>query len=509
MPNLPKKKLKGTIDRQPIKTRTFTRVLSTEALFPRVNGRAKNLPADNYLNHHAVQAIVSDFAQTIAALDAYVFEERDGVKVRIDDHPATKTLANPSARMPGFDQRGASVVDYFIEGEAFLEVIPTADPTLSRRKYPYLEIPQRGSVKPTVKDGLVTYTTTRGEIGPEGIVHVKMPSVDGGTSGSSLFTSCRQALDLAMAAEAYATDILEKGGIPAGFLVSSEEVDAKQARSIRKTWKKLHAGPNNRGEIGLLWGSLRFEKTGLTPDEVQLNATQEYAIRSIARIFRYPASYLLGTPPTEEDRVQFFRTVRSHLEPFEAAYTFTLLSDEDKAKGRYIEFDTSSLNRISPAQIAAITPLLDYGLFTVNETRNMFGYPPTAGGDVRPVAVNNIRYVDASVPLDSGVTEPAPMALPAPATEPAPTNEPSKTDAQRAAIEDVVGRLLRRARKNVAKAGEDVEAIEAKEMAFVRTTAEVYCPAFGLEVEAFVAVMKEEVFTNTAIEEVVNLMEVK
>lgn len=147
----------------------------------------------------------------------------------------------------------------------------------------------------------------------------------------------------------------------------------------------------NGGVVGV---DSTAEYTPLTANTWAANAAQMKDIReNILRYWRI-SEPILTSNYTESQWQAFYESViEPRLLQMSQAFTVACFTPTERGHGNRIAFNTSTLMHSSiQTKINILSASRELGLFTTNELRDMFGYPPVEDGDTRKVSLN---YVNA------------------------------------------------------------------------------------------------------------------
>jgi HK97 family phage portal protein len=135
----------------------------------------------------------------------------------------------------------------------------------------------------------------------------------------------------------------------------------------------------------------------LASTDAQFLENRKFQVLEIARLLNVPATLLndleKATLNNAEQLGQQFldRTIAPLLELFEDALERVLLTEEERAAGYEIEFDTSNFTRAdTEKRFAAYKSGVESGVLTLNDARKREGLPPVAGGDTPMRSVQTI-----------------------------------------------------------------------------------------------------------------------
>lgn len=138
-----------------------------------------------------------------------------------------------------------------------------------------------------------------------------------------------------------------------------------------------------------------------TPLQIQAwsaNAAQMQEIRNNILRFWRMSDEILMSKYTEDQWQAFFESViEPRLIQMGQAFTNACFTPTEKNHGNRIIFNSSVLlNTSMQTKVNLITQAKEIGLFTPNEMREMFGYPPVDGGDTAQVSLNYVKATDQS-----------------------------------------------------------------------------------------------------------------
>jgi HK97 family phage portal protein len=107
--------------------------------------------------------------------------------------------------------------------------------------------------------------------------------------GFSPISAAANVVDQSNLSRDYNAQLLVNSGRPSGILRSSTEIDEETEAEIRAEFREKHQGVENAGSVLLLEGDITWEKTGLSPADLEWLDGQQQADRNIA--------VTLGVPP--------------------------------------------------------------------------------------------------------------------------------------------------------------------------------------------------------------------
>jgi HK97 family phage portal protein len=219
----------------------------------------------------------------------------------------------------------------------------------------------------------------------ESIWHIKL--FGNGLVGLSPLGYARQSLGIAIATGDRASQLAASGGKSNGILMVDKLLTPEQRQAIRKNLGGLTEGRSD--ELFVLEASMKFERTGLSPQDMQLLETRRFQIEDIARFMGVPSVLINDTNGTtawgsgiRQIMEGFYKlNLRPYLERIESSMKRHLIPVADWSNVD-LEFDFDSLLRADkPARYDGYNKAINAGVMTPNEARKEEGLPPLAGGE--------------------------------------------------------------------------------------------------------------------------------
>lgn len=215
----------------------------------------------------------------------------------------------------------------------------------------------------------------------ERFLHFKDISYDG-LVGQSRISLANDAINIALAAEAFGKEFFEKGGNAKGIIKAQGQVTAEIAKNIRKYWNEV----SDNG-IPILDMGKEYQPLSIPMKDSQFIATREFQLQDIARIFHVPP-YLIGDlsratySNVEQASIDFVKFgLRPLVKRYEQELEFKLLGDQAGAKT--IRFNLDNILRgDTVAQTAFLSAMVQNKIFNRNEARAYVNKNAVPGGDV-------------------------------------------------------------------------------------------------------------------------------
>jgi HK97 family phage portal protein len=352
-------------------------------------------------------------AEGLAQVPLRLMRKQGRTRAPATDHPLYELLAlRPNEWMTSFELREMLGLHLVLCGHAYvwknvfdnrvLELLPL-DPT-------QVEVKRDGwELKYTVRmiDG------TRLPVDAGEIWHLRGPSWDG-VQGLDPLRLLREALGLAISAEAYGATFFGNGAQPGGILSTEQSLNEVQRKALREDWERRHQGAANGSKLAVLWGGMKFYPMATGNDAAQFLETRRFQVEQICSGF--------GVLPIMVGHADKSQTYASSEQQFLAHVTYTmgpwyarveqsgavaLLTEQERRDGYYLKHVTNALMRGTfQARADFYTKLFSVGALSPNDIRELEDMDPYDGGDTYRVPLNTENPADPSAPATPDATPP-------------------------------------------------------------------------------------------------------
>lgn len=342
-----------------------------------------------------VRAIIDCIARHTAKAEA--------MHVRVDKNERIMEIQrnSPYARMLNVQPNPLmSGYDFKYRQIAQLEAYTTAMVYIKwdgMRPVMMIPIPCRGTEIFALKDGgyAVRFTDDSGTVQYfplEDMVMLRKQYMNHEVMGDG-HGAIRDALSLAKAASDSFIDAVSIGNRVRGFLQSTMGMLKPEDRDdAAKIFNEQYRAAAKEGGVVVMDKTQSYAPMTVTPWSA--NAAQMREVRE--NLLRYwgVSEAVLTSNYTESQWQAFYESIiEPHLVRMGQAYTNACFTPNEYAHGNRIRFNASTLLHASvTTRVQLLGAMREIGLFTINEQREMLGYPPVEGGDKRETSLN---YVDA------------------------------------------------------------------------------------------------------------------
>jgi hypothetical protein len=207
--------------------------------------------------------------------------------------------------------------------------------------------------------------------------------------------------------------------------------------NLEKTWAKRHQGPSKRRTVAILEEGMKWEQTGIDPNDAKLVEQMQLTPSMICRIFRVPPHKVADLTRStnnniEHQDLEFVKdTLRPWAERGEGEADIKLFGRNNQ--GRLVTaIDLSERERgDTNAQTTHVDKMLFHGVYNINMALAYLGKP-----GIGPLG--EVRFVQsAMLPLEQAVKTKAEAAPPEDSTDP-PEDEPPTMEEEDTEEEDTL-----------------------------------------------------------------------
>lgn len=361
------------------------------------------------LTYSAVYNAISLISGTIGSLPLHLMQ-RKGDKKRIADdlklYSVMHDVWNPyMTAMAGREVLMAHVLAW---GNGYAEKVIDV---LGNIKELWPITPDR--VTPEMRNNQMVYRIRMPDGGDISLPREKVLHIPGlgfdGFIGYSVIAMARKSIGLSMAMETFGSLYFGKGTHPSAVVTHPNQV--KDIKAMRSALSSVYSGLGNAHDLMLLEEGMKIERIGIPPEDSQFLESRQFQIPEVARWFNLPPHKLKDLTRSsfsniEQEQISFVQdSILPWLVRLEQNYHAQLLTDSEKSmsgRGRlYFKHRVDGLLRGDNASRAAFySAMLDRGVFSVNEVRELEDMDPVKGGDIHLVPLNMTTLEQAGKPKE-------------------------------------------------------------------------------------------------------------
>lgn len=346
-----------------------------------------NVNFENAMQVSAFWACVKLLAETIASMPIRAYRTQGASRVEDRNFPLWRTLNYAPNRFQTKQEFFETVaLNLVTTGNTYCAIerttrggIVSLIPLMSGQMRPVLE-----------PDGSIVYHYTASDgtlrvYAAESIWHVKL--FGNGITGLSPLGYMAKSLGVAIDSDDRAATLAASGGKTNGVLMVDKLLTKDQRERIRENFADLTEGRTD--QLFVLEANMSFERTSLSPQDMQLLETRKFQTEDVARFMGVPSVLINdhnGTTAWGSGIYQiiqgFYKLgLRPYLERFEASIKRHLMTRREWDQYD-IEFDFDALLRADLAtRMEANNKAINSGQMTPNEARKDEGREPQTGGE--------------------------------------------------------------------------------------------------------------------------------
>jgi len=377
------------------------------------SGESVSIPAA--MNHSVVWACYRLISETVGMLPCVMLQSTGSDKRVASEHPAYTLLHDaPSDDMTAMSYRSTETGHCVLGGNAYSminrrsgtgtaigldpidpeQVTPDREKNTSAKRLIYV-----------VKEGnsqSKTYTVQPGK--PHDILHLRGIGWDG-IKGFSVITMARQSIGTAISAERNVGAFYRAGGrLPYVIEQAIPWKTDSDRDKWRADWERIYSQPHR---APMMSPGQTYKQIGLSMLDQQMLETRLFSIHEICRWFLV-SPHLVGDlsratfSNIEQLALEFVKmTLSTWLTRWEQELWRCVLTPEEKSKGYFFKHNLTALLRGDFAsRMAGYSTMLQNGIASVNEVRDLEDWNPTEGGDDHHIQLN-MQSLPGGTPLTS------------------------------------------------------------------------------------------------------------
>lgn len=361
------------------------------------NWSGENVTEETALEVAAVLSCVSLLADSVASLPMRAIEQTGDRNTRV----ATPSfLTDPAETVTQYELIHMVVSSLALHGNAYLWL----DYAGGTAGMPSQIVPLHpDNVNVTIQGNARVYTVAGQNVDANQIMHIRWFTPPQAPRGISPLHQQRNTIGSALAVERHVSQWYGEGGTPSSVLEVDGDLTVEAAKVLQATWETQH---RRRRRPAVLSGGVKWKPISASAADMELNASREYAVAEIARVFRIPA-HMIGAKSASQTYTNNEQAGLNFL-------TFTLLPWLRRIESAFselmpvpqrVEFDTSAflradtINRFRAHQLGITS-----GFLTPNEARAIEGLERYEGGDEFVMAL-------PGAPMAGPGIDPAPVGV--------------------------------------------------------------------------------------------------
>lgn len=349
------------------------------------------LAEEGYQKNIIVYRCVSLISRSVASVPWQIYKKGSP----LETHPLLTLIQNPNPQqsLPRFME--ALTAYLLLAGNTYIEATIAGKEPLEL----YLLRPDRMRVIPSptgIPEGY-EYTLKGQKItipvdplgGRSHLLHMRMFHPLNDWYGMSPIEAAAHAIDQHNAVASHNLSLLQNGGRPSGALEvklhPGESLSEEQRTRLREEIQRAYEGSTNAGRILILEGNFDWKEMGLSLKDLDFIEGKNLSAREIAQVYGVPPM-LVGVPG--DATFSNYKEARYHLwEDTILPYLEMIKSELNRWLAPYFEdklmlsYNTEAIPALAPKREALWDKIEKASFLTVNEKRELLGYPALPSGN--------------------------------------------------------------------------------------------------------------------------------
>ncbi len=351
----------------------------------------------------AVWNAVDQISNDIAKLPKGVFQNLNGNRSRMKDHPVDYLISKrPNGQMSQFSFHKALMISALLRGNGIAVVLRNQN-TGVQTGFDLVNVDDLKSIK-RISGGIFYEIKGYPILSSEDVVHIPGFSFNG-ISGISVFKYAAQNMGAALSAETFADENFKSKGLLAGIIKTDKTgiAASKKAQLANGMESRLSKGGTHN--IGFLDEGMDFMSISASAQEASLIDWKKISIEDVARWFNIAPHKIKHL-----DKATFSNIEQQSLEHgsdtiapwakrFEEEYDHKLFTDDERGS-HYIKFNTNALIRTDiKTKSEYYSRAINFGWHTRNEVRELEDLNRIDGLDepLTPVNAQTVSQIEKSI----------------------------------------------------------------------------------------------------------------
>jgi HK97 family phage portal protein len=360
------------------------------------------------LESASVWAAVRKISQSIASLPLHLYKRMDRGREKAIDHPLYNLMhIRPNEIMSGMQYRETIMRHLLMWGNSYSEKdINGAGRVISLWPLD----PSRMTFTRVSGASFYVYRLQNGKeivFPARKILHVVGPSGDG-LIGRDVLKTCKQSIGLTLGLEKFAGKFFGNAARPSAVLEHPEELSEEAQKRLRESFEEAYQGLDNAHRVAILEEGMKFREFGTDAEKNQVLQSRQFAIEDICRVFDIQPNKIhhlekMTWKNVEEANIDYVvDTLTPWLCRLEQAYTLQLLYEREYEEYYFKHVVAGLLRGDIEKRWESYKHGLMYGVYSINDVRELEEMNPIDGGDTHFVQLNTI-------PLDTALNPPEPI----------------------------------------------------------------------------------------------------
>ena len=366
----------------------------------------KNVGPNEALQISTVWACVDLITKTLASMPMQIFVIKNGKREISRDSSLWRLMHDsPNSLMTPVECYRSILLDLILRGNGYAvidrnsdgEVVAMFPVSADQMSVEIMQVSE-------TQVGIVYHYQLNGNIyhfSEDRILHLK--GMGKGLIGLANLEFMRPNLDESIKMQENSALLFGNGSSAKGLLTVDHNLDDNTRRKLAKKYSGIQL--YNESGLWILPADMHYQQVSLSPADTQLLESRRFSVEEICRWFSVPEILINGSSDKVGEAMDLFykTTIRPLAVNIEQAVRKKIFTQKQREK--YIcEFNLDAMLRASLSSRAEVyAKMVQNGIKTRNECRQLENDPPLAGGDGLTVQ-NNLLPIDQLGKIDPSQT---------------------------------------------------------------------------------------------------------
>ena len=383
-------RLKNTFSKNSIKESNDEEIIDLSEISALMKNENILITKDVAMKIVALNNGINLIADTIANLPIFLYKkENGGIKESVDDYRNSLLNLESSKHSTAFNMKKTLVVDYIINGNAYVDIHKERGKIKSLINIPKSEIIVQSNGNYNRRNLIYSYSYWGMKREFHEVLNMVRNPDENDIEGIGILREGRNVLGVADHLDNYSKNIFSNGFFAKGAIETEKILSKPTRESLQKRIRNFFSGSSNAGKVLILDDGMKYKSLSLNPVDIDFLKQKEFTINDIARLLKLPPNMIGGDNDgftyknVQDTQLQYLQiTIEPYLTHIENVFNKYLLTEKEKLENLFFEFDTKSMLRTTPQkQYEMLGNAVNTRILTPNDARFELNLPPVKGGE--------------------------------------------------------------------------------------------------------------------------------
>lgn len=383
-------RLKNTFSKNSIKESNDEEIIDLSEISALMKNKNILITKDVAMKIVALNNGINLIADTIANLPILLYKkENGGIKESVNDYRNSLLNLESSKHSTAFNMKKTLVVDYIINGNAYVDIHKERGKIKSLINIPKSEIIVQSNGNYNRRNLIYSYNYWGMKREFHEVLNMVRNPDENDIEGIGILREGRNVLGVADHLDNYSKNIFSNGFFAKGAIETEKILSKPTRESLQKRIRNFFSGSSNAGKVLILDDGMKYKSLSLNPVDIDFLKQKEFTINDIARLLKLPPNMIGGDNDgftyknVQDTQLQYLQiTIEPYLTHIENVFNKYLLTEKEKLENLFFEFDTKSMLRTTPQkQYEMLGNAVNTRILAPNDARFELNLPPVKGGE--------------------------------------------------------------------------------------------------------------------------------